>query len=51
MLSNSTTIPLDVNLLSTTTLNNHFSYHCFNHGIRKEIEIVNFEILGLGLNE
>ena len=49
--SNSTTVLLDVDLSNTTTLNNLFLHHYFNHDIREEIEFGNFEMLGLGLNE
>ena len=51
MLSNRTTIPLNVNLSSTTPLNNLLSHHYFIHTIRQEIEFMNFEMLGLGLSK
>ena len=51
MVSTSIIIPLDVNLSSTTPLNNLFFHHCSSHGITEKTEFENFEMLDLGLNE
>ena len=34
-----------------TPLNSLLSYHCFNRGIREEIEFENFKMLNLRLSE
>ena len=51
MLSSSTIISLDVNVSSTTLLNNLLFHHYFHHSIRDEMEFGNFKMLGLEVNE
>ena len=51
MLSNSTTVSLNVNLSSTASLNNLVSNHSFSRNNKEKMKVWKFEILGLGLNE